>query len=213
MHAATGQVVKFSYTMKNLLLQCIEGEKFYFLNGSIRLKILILSCACFTAEGAISSLIKRIQSPSTFFYVPSHRLLFNDTTPEDKLLPAPSKEDSHSRSSSSKTMINSATANYKKQLGFNCNATSVSAPLLVSILESASPVDKDKDESSLPYAPILTVSEPLTGPCVRISLSVDVLGFLRPSLPLFEVATVLKEAIAAQLSYAAEAITWEVQSL
>ena len=68
----------------------------------------------------------------------------------------------------------------------------------------------DKDESSLPYAPTLTVSEPLTGPCVRISLPVDVLGFLRSSLPLFEVATVLKEAVAAQLSYAAEAITWKV---
>ena len=175
---------------------------------------MILSCACFTAEGAISSLIKRIQSPSTFFFVPSHHLLFNNTTPEDKLLPAPSKEDSHSRSSSSsKTTINSTTANYRKQLGFNCNATSVSAPLLVSILESASPMDKDKDESSLPYAPTLTVSEPLAGPCVRISISVDVLGFLRPSLPLFEVATVLKEAIAAQLSYAAEAITWKVYTI
>ena len=68
----------------------------------------------------------------------------------------------------------------------------------------------DKDESSLPYAPTLTVSEPLTGPCVRISLPVDVLGFLRSSLPLFEVATVLKEAVAAQLSYADEAITWKV---
>jgi hypothetical protein len=172
---------------------------------------MILFSACFTAEGAISSLIKRIQSPSTFFFVPSHNLLFNNVTPEDKLLPAPSKEDSHSRgSSSSKNAKNSASANYRKQLGFNCNATSVTAPLLVSILESASPVDKDKDESSLPYAPTLTVSEPLTGPCVRISLHVDVLGFLRSSLPLFEVATVLKEAIAAQLSYAAEAITWKV---
>ena len=79
---------------------------------------------------------------------------------------------------------------------------------MVNLLESASPVDKD--ESSLPYAPTITVSEPLTGPCVKISLSVDVMGFLRPSLPLFEVATVLKEAIAAQLSYAAEAITWKV---
>ena len=68
----------------------------------------------------------------------------------------------------------------------------------------------DKDESSLPCAPTLTVSEPLTGPCVRISLPVDVVGFLRSSLPLFEVAAVLKEAIAAQLSYAAEAITWKV---
>ena len=165
---------------------------------------------CFTAEGAISSLIKRIKSPSTFFYVPSHQLLFSDATPEDKLLPAPSKEDLLSRSSSSsKNTINSATANYRKQLGFNPNATPVSAPLLVNILESASPVD-NKDESSLPCAPTLTVSETLSGPCVRISLPVDVVGFLRPSLPLFEVATVLKEAIAAQLSCAAEAVSWKV---
>ena len=71
----------------------------------------------------------------------------------------------------------------------------------------------DKDESSgLPYAPTLTISEPLSGPCVRLSLPVNVLGFLRPSLPLFEVAMVLKEAIAAQLGYAAEVITWKVIS-
>ena len=167
------------------------------------------SFACFTAKGAISSLIKHIQSPSTFFFFPSHQLLFNDTTPEDKLLPAPSKEDSHLHSrSSSKNTINSATANYRKQLGFNCNATPVSAPFLVNLLESASPTDKD--ESSLPYAPMLTISEPLMEPCVKISLPVDVLGFLRTSLPLFKVAGVLKEAIAAQLSYTAEAITWKV---
>ena len=48
-------------------------------------------------------------------------------------------------------------------------------------------------------------------PCVKISVPLDVIGFMRPTLPLFEVATALKEAIVAQLNYAADVISWQVR--
>ena len=156
----------------------------------------------------MSSLIKRIQSPATFFFVPSHQLLFSATTPEDRLLPAPSKEDLRNNKSPS-----SATLSQRKQLGFNCNAAPLSPPLLVNILESASPQRGGSKESDTPmYAPTLTMSEPLTGPCVKVAVPLNVMGFFRPTLPLFEVATALKEAIATQLSYAADVISWQVHT-
>ena len=70
--------------------------------------------------------------------------------------------------------------------------------------------DKDKADGHL-YAPTITISDPMSEPCVKLSIPVDVIGFLRPTLPLFEVATVLKSAIAAQLSYAADVVSWKVQ--
>ena len=155
----------------------------------------------------VSSVIEQIQSPSTFFFVASHNLLFNEATKEEKLLPAPSKEDLRNTKSSSFT-----SNNLRKQLGFNSNAVPTSSPLLVSILESASPTSStDEDKEKPLYAPTLTVSEPLSSPCVKISVPLDVLGFLRPTLPLFEVATVLKEAITAQLNYTADVISWQVR--
>lgn len=152
----------------------------------------------------MSLLTKHIQSSSIVFFVPSHHLLFDEATPEDKLLPAPSKEDLRSSKSA-----NSLASNYGKQLGFNATAAPMSAPITINLLENASPMVKEDSNPS--YAPTLTVTEPLSIPCVKLSLPLDVLGFLRSSLPLCEVATVLKKAIAAQLNYAADMISWKVQ--
>ena len=162
-----------------------------------------------TVHDAISSVIKRIQSPATFFFVPSHRLLFNDATPEDKLLPAPSREDIRNSNKSA----TSATLNQRKQLGFNCNAAPLSPPLLTNILENATPPEKRNEDGTPIYAPTLAIAEPLTEPCVKVSVPLDVMGFFRPTLPLFEVATALKEAIATQLSYAADVISWQVRTV
>ena len=163
-----------------------------------------------TVQDAMSSLIKRIQSPATFFFVPSHRLLFSDTTPEDKLLPAPSREDIRNSNKSA----TSATLSQRKQLGYNCNAAPLSPPLLANILENATPPKRSGEESGTPvYAPTLAISEPLTEPCVKVSVPLDVMGFFRPTLPLFKVATALKEAIATQLSYAADVISWQVHTV
>lgn len=159
-----------------------------------------------SVKGAVSLLTQRMQSPSTFFFLPSHHLLFNDSTPEEKLLPAPSKEDLRNSKSSS----SSSTASKQwRQLGFNANTIPASSPLTMNILEKASPSNQDKEENIL-YAPTLSVSEPLSSPCVKINVPLDVLGFLRPTLPLFEVAKALKSAITAQLNYTAGLISWQV---
>ena len=154
----------------------------------------------------MSLLTQRMQSPSTFFFLPSHHLLFNDSTPEEKLLPAPSKEDL--RNSKSSSSLSTASKQWR-QLGFNANTIPASSPLTMNILEKASPSNQDKEENGL-YAPTLSISEPLSSPCVKINVPLDVLGFLRPTLPLFEVAKALKSAITAQLNYTAGLISWQV---
>ena len=133
----------------------------------------------------LSPLLKRVQSPSTVFYLPSHRLLLDSQA--------------HKHPDGNDSTLGSLLKRKDAQ-----STGSGDTPLLVEVLE-----DTSTDPNKSVTAPVLSY-DPAVSRQVELALAVDVVALLELGTPVREVAGVLREGIAAQLRAMSDATLWKV---